>query len=415
MTSASSTVFLHIGAMKTGTTYLQHVLIQNKENLADQGYLFPGNTWGDQVRAAHDVVGHHRESGVRARASGSWRAVVDEMLSFPGRGSVFSVEFLGFAGPDAARRITEDLAGAELHVVLTVRDTREVLPGLWQTHCANGGTASWPAFARSARIGSGTGPVAPLLGQGARLFRRALDVPRILSVWSSVVPPERLHVVTVPTSGSPRGLLWERFASVLGLDPAVASNPPHRHNPSMGYPSAELMRRLNTELGRLPREEYNPTLKHFLAEQVLTERASTEPRAELDVRSHEFALRWNRRTRSALEASGAHVVGELEDIPVRAPADDLPASIVLPEGREVLDAAGTALEGMERLLRRRNRRLRVLGAEEGLSNTRRREAAPVVRDSWESALDPVKAAVTDLAGVCRLAIAMHQQIRQLQS
>lgn len=414
MTPRSPAVFLHIGAMKTGTTYLQQVLLENKEALAERGYLFPGDTWGDQVRAAHDVVGHHRESEVKERAAGMWRKVADEMLAFDGKASVFSVEFLSFAGPDAARRIVEDLSPADLHVVLTVRDTREVLPGLWQTHCANGGTAPWPAFARSARIGSGSGPVAPLLGQGARLFRRALDVPRMLSVWAAVVPPERLHVVTLPPPGSPRGVLWERFASVLGVDPALATKPPPGHNPSLGYPSADLMRRLNSELGRLPREQYNPTLKHYLAEQVLAERAGGESRAQLDSPTHEFALRWNRRTRTALDTSGARLVGNLEDLPVHAAADPVPSVITLPEGHDVLDAASSALEGMERLLRRRNRRLRALGGEGILPKPGRREAASTVRASWEAAADPLKTAVVDLAGTCRLAISLQDQIRQLR-
>lgn len=414
MTTASPTVFLHIGAMKTGTTYLQQVLTQNKDALAARGFLFPGATWNDQVRAAHDALGHHRESGVRSQAEGAWSALADEMLAFDGAASIFSVEFLSFAGPAAARRIVDDLDAAEIHVVVTVRDTSEVLPALWQTHCANGGTASWPAFARSSRLGAGSGPAAALLGQGARLFRRALDVPRIIEVWRTVVPPERLHVVTVPPPGSPRDLLWRRFASVLGLDPAVATNPPEGHNPSLGYPSADLMRRLNAELGRLPREEYNPTLKHYLAEEVLAERTGAESRAQLDTRTHEFAVRWNQRTRTALEASGANIAGDLGDLPVRASADPALSAIPLPEAPDVLDAADTALEGMERLLRRRSRRIRNLGGEKVLAQTGRRQSATQVRRAWESAADPVKTAVADLAQTCRLAISLQQQIRQLR-
>jgi hypothetical protein len=415
VTDASPRVFLHIGAMKTGTTYLQQVLIQNKEALAEHGFLFPGPTWGDQVRAAHDAVRHHREPGVRERAAGAWPTLAQEMLGYDGTAAVFSVEFLGFAGPEAARRIVEDLAAAEVHVVLTVRDTRVVLPGLWQTHCANGGTASWPAFARSARTGATKRRAAPLLGQGARLFHHALDIPRVLGVWASVVPPERLHVVTVPPPGSPKGLLWERFASVVGLDPAVATNPPQGHNPSLGYASADLMRRLNAELGRLPREEYNPTLKHYLAEQVLADRAGVESRAPLDDRTHRFALRWNRRLRRALEASGAHIVGDLADLPVGSSAERLPDSIALPDGREVLDAASAALEGMERLLRRRNRRLRALGGGTSLPSARGRQRLSSVQATWEATADPVKAAVADLAGTCLLAVSLQNRIRQLRS
>ena len=412
MTRPSPPVYLHIGAMKSGTTYLQQILTQNKEALGSHGHLFPGATWADQVRAAHDAVGHHRERGVRARAAGAWQGAAREMLEYDGRASVFSVEFLSFASPAAARRIVADLSAAEVHVVLTVRDTCEVLPGLWQTHCANGGTASWAAFARSARAGARAGAVAPALGQGARLFRRALDIPRMLDSWAAVVPRERLHVVTVPPPGSPRELLWERFASAVGVDPAVATNPARTHNPSLGYPSADLMRRLNAELGRLPRQEYNPTLKHYLAEQVLAERAGTEPRARLDARTHEFALAWNRSTRGALEASGAHVVGDMGDLPVTASSDTLAGSLEPPDRPDLLDAATTALEGMERLVRRRARRLRALGGAPVAGDAP--EAAATARRSWAEAPDPVRAAVKDLADMCRVAIAEHERIRTLR-
>lgn len=405
-TGHTPVVFLHLGAMKTGTTYLQQVMIQNKDALASHGFLFPGETWADQVRAAHDLVGHHRERGVRRRAAGAWDAITTEMLAWEGAASVLSVEFLSFAGPRVARRAVESLAGAEVHLVLTVRDTAEVLPGLWQTHCANGGTASWPGFARSARLGAATGPLSRPLGQGARLFRRALDVPRMLRVWAPVVPAKRLHVVTVPRPGAPQELLWERFASVLGVDPSVATRPAAGHNPSLGYASADLMRRLNSELGRLPRHRYNPTLKHYLAEQVLAERRTLETRAELDAASEELAVRWNRRIRTALEASTAHVVGDLADLPVTEPQDRA-GPLVEPTPAELLDAAETAAEGLARLVRRRARRLGRRG--EDVTDV---DLSPAEgrRTRWERAADPVPAAVHDLAQMTRTAVSLHQRI-----
>ena len=37
-------VFLHIGAMKTGTTFLQQLMSANKEDLLKAGFLFPGDS-----------------------------------------------------------------------------------------------------------------------------------------------------------------------------------------------------------------------------------------------------------------------------------------------------------------------------------------------------------------------------------
>ena len=45
------TLYLHIGAHKTGTTALQHFLSANREILKNQGYLYPGNDY-----AHHDMA-----------------------------------------------------------------------------------------------------------------------------------------------------------------------------------------------------------------------------------------------------------------------------------------------------------------------------------------------------------------------
>jgi hypothetical protein len=255
----------------------------------------------------------------------------------------------------------------------------------------------------------------------------------MLDVWASVVPPERLHVVTVPPPGSDRAMLWERFASVLRLDPAVAVNPAKGHNPSLGYASADLMRRLNAKLGRLPRERYNPTLKHYLAEEVLAARASEEDRARLDTVSHAFAERCNRHARTALEGSGGHVIGDLTDLPTTAAAEDLARSIEPPDQAAVLEAAATAFDGLERLVERRTRRVQTMsgaadggaGASGGTGPEERAGAVPAGgnpgpgggaagRARWAAAPDPVEAAVGDLAALCRTAITLHERIRDLR-
>ena len=53
---ATRRIFLHIGAMKTGTTYIQTVLSENRERLIEEGVLFPGERWRSQVRAVEDVL-----------------------------------------------------------------------------------------------------------------------------------------------------------------------------------------------------------------------------------------------------------------------------------------------------------------------------------------------------------------------
>lgn len=405
-------VFLHIGAMKTGTTYLQHVLIANRERLAEAGYLFPGRTWARQVRAAQDVLGVARDDPVvRAESAGVWRELSDEMLAHTGRASVMSMEFLSFAGPAVAKRVVTSLQPADVHVVLTVRDTLATIPAHWQTNIHNGSRVSWPDFmlgVRKATQWQGRlGRFAP--DPATRAFRRVHDIPRMLRTWAPLVPPDRLHVVTVAPPGAPHSLLWERFASAVGIDPGTCVEPPRQSNPSLGYPSAELLRRVNLELGRLRRTDYNPTLNAFLATQVLTGR--DEPRARTDLATRTFAVGWNARVREAIVASGAHLIGDLDDLPTELPpsASDENAEPTEPAEQEVLAAGAAALEALQQLVQRRVLRLRRRGLEAPLPAPQ--SSGSVQPDRWNGDPDPVAAAAKEVAGVARTAIDLHRRLR----
>ena len=45
-----STVTLHIGAFKTGTSFVQSVLMNSRQTLAELGVLWPGQDWDSVVQ-----------------------------------------------------------------------------------------------------------------------------------------------------------------------------------------------------------------------------------------------------------------------------------------------------------------------------------------------------------------------------
>ena len=49
-------IVLHVGAMKSGTSYLQTLLMDNKARLAEHGVVVPGARWGDQVAGVSHVL-----------------------------------------------------------------------------------------------------------------------------------------------------------------------------------------------------------------------------------------------------------------------------------------------------------------------------------------------------------------------
>ena len=100
-------VYLHIGPPKTGTTYIQQVLWENKQNLARQQIFLPLGRRRLQYDAVADLRG-----GLWANAnlSTTWDKLVKKAHRRPGS-SVVSEELLA-AMPDALLREGRDVVGA---------------------------------------------------------------------------------------------------------------------------------------------------------------------------------------------------------------------------------------------------------------------------------------------------------------
>ncbi len=349
-------IFLHIGAMKTGTTYLQGLLSANKERLADAGYLFPGERWTDQSRAAADVLGFSLDDPRRkAAVEGRWDRIVAEMLAHRGRGrkaSIFSMEFLSFADTEQATRILDSLARADVEIILTVRDTISTIPAQWQTSCRNGAHVPYRRFVYGVRDAialqdaeDDQGTPSARVSKPVRLFRRTQDIERMLDVWVPLVGAERVHVVTVPPRGSDPAVLWQRFASVVGVDPDVCEQPEDTSNSSLGHASTELMRLVNKQLDLSP-TDYTLLVKGPLARRILGSRAAAEQPIRMHRRGHILGVRWNRRIRRAVRRHGVDVVGSLDDLVVRRPGKDVRARLPRVAPAEVLAAAVHARDGL---------------------------------------------------------------------
>ena len=383
----------------------------NRRQLTDVGFAFPGETWTRQIRAVQDVLGLQRgDPLVRQQAPGSWHRLVTEMRAQRGT-SVMSMEFLSFARPRQVRRVVAALDFAEVHVVVTVRDAALVIPSLWQDSVRNGWQTSWPRFQRGVLKNAGWRSRWGRLprDRSYHAFRDAQGIGRLLRTWGSAVPAAHLHVVTVPGPGGAPGLLWDRFAMVVGIPPETCTEPPTTDNASLGYESTELLRRVNVRLGHVHPSEYSPALKDHLALKVLSRRAALESRPSLSPVMSHFAADWNARVAADIAVSGATVTGDLADLATSVPAVAPPGLSAEPDPAAMLGAAAEAVVGMQKLLRRRAARLREAGVA---------EAAPAVEkhvtaDRWQADVDPVAAAVEEIAGLAREAIRMGRLLRRL--
>lgn len=342
----SRRVYLHIGAPKTGTTYLQDRLSVNAKTLAAHGVHFPTTSplvspGLAHFRAALDLLGQDW-GGTPGHADGSWEALVRRVRRRSGT-VVISHEILAPATPAQVARAMRDLAGSEIHVVYTARDLGRQVPAAWQESIKQGRRWSYKRFLDR-------------FEKGRTWFYRAFDVPRVLGTWGAGLPPENVHVVTVPPSGEDRtgDALWLRMCDVLGIDPAWAPLDSDRSNRSLGMAETQVVRQLNRRMDRRTRREssFDELIRDMLAQGELVKRKSaavTLPPARFPW-AEEQAERWI----EWIEGSGVDVVGDLAELRPVPPDPDTRWRD--PDKVRAKRQLGTALDALAAMTREAARR-----------------------------------------------------------
>jgi hypothetical protein len=402
-------IYLHVGAMKTGTTYLQHLMDMHRGSLAEAGYCFPGESWSDQHRAAREILDFDMTDPRRAEeCTGAWSRLTSEMLTHQGKASVLSMEFLSYADRERAANVVDSFPGAEVHVVLTVRDAAAALPAQWQTACQGGRTHPLRGVLRGARRVLRQGEDAG--GRAAGLLRRTQDVARMLDTWTAVVGADKVHVITMPGRGSPRRLLWERFAEVLELDPEVCPDVEVPANPSLGLASTELVRLLNKRIRGFDSYDRDAVVAVALCRRILAPRASSETPITLHAQGRRLAARWNRRTRQSLVRHGVHLVGDLDDLPGQADPAGAPAKLPQPTVAELLEAATAAREGLRAWLPELEAAAASLAPEVARTRVASLAQAPeaIGPPPWRDDPDPLRSALDELAGLVGTCVQLHR-------
>ncbi len=308
MSGAPRRVFVHIGLHKTGTTYLQNLMRANVTAMAAQGVEF---SWGKdrpvQAFAVWDLQGRRPRDGRDNRIAGQWQALVDATNVSGQPTALISEERLSLCTLRQIRRCVHSFPDSEVHVVVTVRDLARVAVSAWQEEVKNDNTWTWEEFAASVR------DMAQRATNPARGFWLRQDVVKICEAWETAVPAERIHVITVPPSGSSPGLLMERFASVVGFDPDALSKPPPWNNENMGTAATEVVRRVNARLGgRLNQAQHDQVVKMSLAKML----ARRSERARTGIPEDDLPWVTDRAQTviGGLRSHGYPVVGDLEEL-----------------------------------------------------------------------------------------------------
>ncbi|MGH3510418.1 MAG: hypothetical protein ACRDPI_09340 [Nocardioidaceae bacterium] len=297
-------VYLHVGAPKTGTTYLQDRLALNRTSLAGHDVHYPIGLHASHFRPALDVI-DMPWGGQREDVRGEWDALVRRVRRCRGT-AIISHEILAGAKVDQIERAVAKLGG-ELHVVYSARDLARQLPAEWQEGVKHRRRNSFRRFLTRVQRAPRTNP--------QLWFWRAQSLPDVLGRWSKGLTPDRVHLVTVPHPGAPRDELWLRYCRAFGIDPSWAPEESDRQNNSLGIAETTLLRKLNARLQRvgIASDEYRRLVRELVVHQTLAQRTNMV-RVTLPPEAYPWATEVAAEWIDWVSGSGIDVIGDLADL-----------------------------------------------------------------------------------------------------
>jgi hypothetical protein len=333
------TYYLHIGAPKSGSSYLQSLLWQNRHALLRDGVCLPGGSQTDHFFAGWDFRGRpYVTQAPQERWRGAWDRMIEDAERSGCRKVVISSEFLADSPPENIITRLERLGDAEVHVIYAVRDFAGLLASEWQQAVKVAPLPPWPEWLEeTARRGVADG------------FWLRHNVGAVCERWSAR-SRDQLHILVLPGPGAAPDELWRRFQSIVGWTVSTRVDGP-RANEALGYSQAELLRRLQHRLGDAgPQHQRVRVTKDVLADQVLgaMERIDSplipgHLRAWVEAESE--------KRRQQILGSAGHVVGAPDDelgiADSRFSATPTPPSVPV-----MVDAAASAIARLARGLGR---------------------------------------------------------------
>jgi hypothetical protein len=332
-------VFLHIGAPKTGTTYLQKVLANNRDAMEAAGVLYPRVGREAHHSAVWSVRGTFADTDKGATFADHWTRLVRQSRAWTGHTVVISSELFCFSRRRKIAEIVGAFEGAQVHIVYTARDLMRQVPAVWQEQVKNREVMTYRDYLADV-LGRRRSPL-------ATMFWNSQDVPDVLRRWSRGLDPACVHLVTAPPAGAPADLLWRRFATVVGLQADAYPSGLPAANTSLSITAAETLRRFNVrhaadlpilDYRRLVRRRLDPAFAATL--QDGSKLPLTPPERDAIVDLSEQMVRRLRRT-------GYDVVGSLDELVPQRPdgagspagrgPDDLTDSELVDALTDVLD------------------------------------------------------------------------------
>jgi hypothetical protein len=314
-------VYLHVGAPKTGTTYLQRVLDRNRALLREANVLYAPAEPDEPFRAAVDLRELPWGDQSHPQWAGTWQRLAERAAGWPGK-SVISNELLAGATVDQIGEAVKSFDGAEVHIVYTLRSLGRMLPSDWQEQVKHRHAVTWEEYLQDV-LDRGT---ASELGSW---FWGLHDAPVVLARWAEVVPADRIHVICVAPKPTSSTALWQQFARVIGVPPGEYDASSGPANVSLGALETDFLQRVNgLTKGFVEHASYGPLVGELLIRGAL--RGRPDPmRVLVPGQRTQVVHERSAQVVRAISAAGYDVIGILDDLtdPRTSEAPDEPATV----------------------------------------------------------------------------------------
>jgi hypothetical protein len=368
---------IHVGAPKTGSTYLQALLWRNRATLRARGVEMLGAGQAQHYRAGKDIRDIPFDPGdPGVNWTGAWDRMAERARASASPVVVISDEHLASVTPQQAERAVASLAPREVHIVYVTRDLPGLLPSEWQEYVKHGSVLDYSEWVTATFHRPDRPP--------GRWFWSVHDAASVVRRWTAMSAAKDVHVIAMPSEDAPRLELWTRFARVLGCEPEPVIEDALPANQSLGLVAAEVLRRVNATLPPdFPAWHRTGLVRDVLANVVLAPLGRDgRPRIPPDL--EEEVLSRARSMRAELLSLGCTIIGPL---PPLATSLDTGADSTPLDADAVCEVAIEAIAGLvTELARTRDdrqafeRRIREQHAHEAARFARRHPVARRLED-----------------------------------
>lgn len=345
--------YLQVGAAYGWMGVIQETLWRNRTELRDQhGLLYVREYPYEDFHTSLDLRRSVPELRDIPQVGGSWSRAARRIREWNGV-SILSHGTLALLTRGDIRHALAMLDPVDVHVVFTTQSLVQQAYLQWQQNLHDREVRRFEDYLSAIDSDTPAGT--------AQAFFRTQDARRALGRWSEFIPPERIHIVTVPVSPDAGATAWERFAGLVGL-PVEVWRPSGTQGTRLLSPGhAEFLRSVNAALpGSVGSDAYQTLLQALLPETPYGgETAVVRPPRALTV-PQSIEERQQRLARAVIRA-GYDVIGDLADLQSTHEGESGCSEVLMDEA--VLDVGLHVSKALVENIRDAQNRIEALGQE----------------------------------------------------